>query len=501
MKPTNEQVEIVRSILKNKSVKVKAFAGSAKTTTLQMLANAYRGKNILYLAFNSSIQKEAKNKFNGLAEVKTIHSFALGYIRKTNKKFDIRNDNYKAIEVMNLFDIKREEAYETLESFEWFCNSDLEISDFIKIESMPQKENAIKLYSKMVKAELAVTHNAYLKMFQLMLAFNDVEINYDILLVDEAQDLNNVKISIINKINSKRKVIVGDSHQQIYNFIGSVDALEKIEGEIYYLTETFRFNKEIAKYANLLLSTFKCESKEIKTNVENSEAEIKTKAFISRSNSELIKKIAFFYENEDDSFKTVSTPEKLFSLVEELFYFIVGQKERIVKNKVLLNFEDINHLEAYIDESSEDGQENELKKAKELILEYKEKILDLKEFAEKQYFKKDGITTFLTTAHTSKGLEFDEVELADDFPLSYNLIAQSNCSCLEEFQKNLPFVDRKYIEEFNLLYVAITRAKRKLNINNCSAISSIMLPEELLDSRIKEAYNFYKSKKQGGRTM
>ena len=47
---------------------------------------------------------------------------------------------------------------------------------------------------------------------------------YDVLLWDEAQDMNPAMLDVFLK-QFKPKLVVGDSHQQIYRFRGAVDAL------------------------------------------------------------------------------------------------------------------------------------------------------------------------------------------------------------------------------------------------------------------------------------
>jgi superfamily I DNA/RNA helicase len=67
---------------------------------------------------------------------------------------------------------------------------------------------------------------------------------------------------------------------------------------------------------------------------------------------------------------------------------------------------------------------------------------------------KEGHCVILTTAHKSKGLEFDHVKLGDDFvDLNENLAALSE-----------PALDDSLVEELNILYVAISRARRSLEI-------------------------------------
>lgn len=59
----------------------------------------------------------------------------------------------------------------------------------------------------------------------------------------------------------------------------------------------------------------------------------------------------------------------------------------------------------------------------------------------------------MTTAHTSKGLEWNNVILNDDF-----------ASILEAIDMKKP--KATIIDEMNLIYVAITRAKDRLSINS-----------------------------------
>ena len=51
---------------------------------------------------------------------------------------------------------------------------------------------------------------------------------YDVLLWDEAQDMNPAMLDVCLK-QVKPKLVVGDSHQQIYSFRGAVDALRIVK--------------------------------------------------------------------------------------------------------------------------------------------------------------------------------------------------------------------------------------------------------------------------------
>jgi superfamily I DNA/RNA helicase len=66
----------------------------------------------------------------------------------------------------------------------------------------------------------------------------------------------------------------------------------------------------------------------------------------------------------------------------------------------------------------------------------------------------ENADVILSTVRKAKGLEWDSVKLENDFPLQGS--------------------DRFTEEEVNLLYVAITRARKKLNIKDCQAVNMLM---------------------------
>ena len=65
---------------------------------------------------------------------------------------------------------------------------------------------------------------------------------YDVLLWDEAQDMNPAMLDVCLK-QFKPKLVVGDSHQQIYSFRGAVDALRLVKE--HPATVVTRFNAVI----------------------------------------------------------------------------------------------------------------------------------------------------------------------------------------------------------------------------------------------------------------
>ena len=91
LKPTDEQDAIVSAALSGRSLKVEAYAGAGKTSTLKLVGEAMTSrpddKRILYLAFNKALADEAQRKIGVLGiECRTAHSLAF-----RNSSKDIRN--------------------------------------------------------------------------------------------------------------------------------------------------------------------------------------------------------------------------------------------------------------------------------------------------------------------------------------------------------------------------------------------------------------------------
>ena len=77
MHTTFEQKKIIDTDLAPGQVlKVLAFAGTGKTTTLVAYARKRPGRRFLYLAFNKSVQLEAAKKFPANVMARTAHSLA-----------------------------------------------------------------------------------------------------------------------------------------------------------------------------------------------------------------------------------------------------------------------------------------------------------------------------------------------------------------------------------------------------------------------------------------
>ena len=101
--------------------------------------------------------------------------------------------------------------------------------------------NDIALAMLDMDSEYPKTHDAYVKAWQL----SEPQLNYDYIMFDEAQDASPVLLSVILK-QSCQQIFVGDRYQSIYQFKGSVNAMDIIPYKTYPLSQSFRYGKEIA---------------------------------------------------------------------------------------------------------------------------------------------------------------------------------------------------------------------------------------------------------------
>lgn len=441
-KPTEEQNNIITTIKNmqdNETVMVIAFAGTGKTSTFYLTTHFLNQYTFLYLAFGKDIVKEAKKKFNSNVFVTTVNSLAFKAMVKDKK--EVRENAYKVHEVSEIFDCELSMASDILQIVNFYCNSDFENINNVAYHVSLRSKNIIEpfklaqeFYNKMKKREIKITHNFYLKEYSL----SDIPrtLNFDYVLLDEAQDTNRVTLAILKKVIGK-KILVGDPHQNIFtSFRGSVNAMKEVNIDYkLYLSCTFRCNQNIVDYANEVLFTYKKEKTPIVSMNNKNDYKIETTAYITRTNAQII-----FLISQFNDFRLIKEPDELFETTISIYNFLNKKPERIPdKHKYLNKFKNENELINHIYEFNDVELSSSLRIAKI----FKGYIYVIKNKAQKNN-NKNSKNIFIT-AHTSKGLEFDRVELQKDFK------KLSKIEKVEELE-----------EEANLLYVAITRAKYEI---------------------------------------
>ncbi|RJP86281.1 MAG: ATP-dependent helicase [Desulfobacteraceae bacterium] len=472
---TPEQKQIVACDLSpGESLKVVAFAGTGKTSILVEYAKARPQLRFLYLAFNKSVQLEAAQKFPANVTARTSHSLAFGI--KGYKHKDRLVSGFRAGTVMDALELdKFEDAKFTIDTlYRYLISASPKVArqhipyqakTFYEQckEPMPDFVNLANRLGRLMcdgsDERIGMLHDGYLKLYQL----SSPVLHYDCILLDEAQDINPVTSAFVMaqarpglRPKAASIILVGDTHQQIYSFRGAKDTLENIQtSKTLFLTRSFRFDNKVARIANMVLGIFKGEKKKVvgtpgaKTGKPEWDPEHYT--VIARTNAAIFDKAVQLCRTRKIGFVGGIQGYRL-QTIKDVYHLFAHQTGRIM-DPFIKRFPEYGDLKAYV-EAVEDV---ELLSVCRVVENYKFSIPQLvRMITEKAVDVKDA-QVLLTTAHKSKGLEWPNVHLMGDFqPL------------IEKDE----LVDPKTIEpdEFNLVYVAMTRTISRLRFDKESNI-------------------------------
>ena len=496
---TEEQKDIINTLYTDEqNIKINAYAGSGKTAVLLELAKEIRKNDqdckILYVVFNRSMLEESKNKFGELGlnvECQTTHGFALKRFSamtdedisiipsldfntfmeiKNNKKYAKSWIKFKTInELLNAFCL----TYDDLDTFIGNIYKQNQYNLQSKV-SINERDFFKDIYNYMIDNNL-YTHGMYLKEYACN--SRDKITSYKYILLDEAQDTNLMFYRILKRMKYNKLYIVGDKMQNIYQFAKTINIFDKIDGNDYNLSTSFRINNHECKLANDILykhyHNFKKNSiKNFKnrTKVNNT----KEKTILFRLNSTLFEyatnlisnadnikvnfmdtnnqghadgfdscfnDMLYFYYRLLDSYDTIKANElkKQFSFsVCKLTdnYAKISKKENmslyhyLIRNKAILPLDYIKYFNFFM--------LNELD-----IIEVLNKVRN------SENCENPNKIYNLSTVHRYKGLEAENVKIAPD---EWSIKTDAEC---------------------NLCYVAVTRATTKMDAKPI---------EELLDN-------------------
>lgn len=458
MKPTNEQQTAIDLVALNPDddLKIEAFAGAGKTTTLNGIAKARTGRG-LYLAFNRAIKDEATAKFPGSVQCKTAHGLAYGPVgSKYRDRLKGRITPRLLEERYNLQTVgkvgPRGVAILALRTIAQFCQSgdgELMLPHFPTAATKdPEVLNAVsevakRLWQDMVNlnSDLPVTHDFYLKKW----AMTGPRIGADYILFDEAQDANGVMLSIVMP-QAAQKIFVGDRYQQIYSWRGAINAMQVIPtARSCQITQSFRFGTPIAEVANDILNGFLNAGVDIKgydvipSRID--EIDGHPDAYLFRTNGALIGRLVDLLDADRSPVVAVTSGTRdLITLMDGAEQLKDGQRCYLPE---LAAFETWAELCEYAE--SEIGGD-----LAPLVKLMDRDVREIRRALERtQYVREQDAEVTLSTAHKSKGREWGSVKLANDFQEP----------------------DEDNTEEANLLYVAATRARNVLDISDCSVLT------------------------------
>ncbi len=468
--PTQEQLDILSAFKENRVLKVNAVAGSGKSSTLRLLAENNHEPS-LYICFNKVVAEEASEKFPQHVVCKTTHSLAYSYFgtklrHKMKRPFGgYRNVAWTPAEIAKYFkiqdfpcgddnDIKANAiasfAKQTVRKFQNSPEKKIgqdhlpraELKDIRRlhpdIEIKKLMLEILKFANRLWKERTDVIspvmadHDTYMKLWQL----SDPVLNYKTIYVDEAQDSNPVLLDVLSKQKHCKIVYVGDTYQSIYEFRNAKNAMELIDAPTKVLSKSFRYGQEIADIATFIIR----DAIQVKglESIPSKIVEITDKPYtkLFRTNAALLTEAVSLVSQGYKVHCAISADEYIKKLKSAEALFMRDYKN--VKEDSIVPYSNWYEL---LEASKEDPElkriANTVKDAK--VQEFINAIEQLTDSTEQA-------DILLTTAHKSKGKEWDNVIVADDFDIERI------------------FGEVIYQQDINLLYVACTRAIKKLDV-------------------------------------
>jgi F-box protein 18 (helicase) len=472
VKPTQEQQAILDST--GRVLLINARAGTGKTTTLRMIASAHPDLKILYLVFNRKAREEASGKFPRNVEVRTVHSLAFSRNVGQVGNFSIadmlpafkgrQNAQQLAALSHDLVEFFMNSPFPKVdEAMEVFQKEHLGyLSDEMKESVQDHRDRIVQtcreILGQWYRQERPCPHDFYLKLFHREGSFYRSLNSFDMVLVDEGQDLSPIMLDALKHCR-KRIVIVGDTHQQIYSFRYAIDAMKRFSFDHERdLTMSFRFGKKIADLASVFIREAKGEKGfRIKGNPEKSSGVAfyskpprpKTGercSVLSRTNLALFEH-ALGLRSTGIPFSLQGNIAGILGRILDVYWLWQEDHERI-RDPLIRSFEDLEALEAYAADLDDFQLANMIDVVREYARILPDAVFDIMKISKSTAENQKGPGIILSTVHGAKGQEYDRVYIDPDIAASLS--------------RPEALLTHAFGDEANIAYVAFTRAIRDL---------------------------------------
>lgn len=353
-------------------------------------------------------------------------------------------------------------------------------------------KHARAILQSICEREVTMTFDAYLKFFAVLCMRNRASLHtpgreYDFILVDEGQDLNPPMEQVIaaHVGGPARVILVGDPHQSIYSFNNCRNALRD-DGSLdffatFHLTGTFRSRGEVTSVGGAALRVLK---KERRPYVGLSRREGKVICPCVKYEGDSDGEVAHVFRYNRTLFKHAATLavsgvpfctshtggqfESILELVRGCWYLMVGGVEWLedLDWRVQQRFQGLSSwgdLESSIGTLDDDDLETAVGITKDME---RKGVLSSESGSEAPilgkmlHHRSAASKVFLTTCHRAKGHEWNDVWVADDFLPGWEHGGFDGV--LKRLAAGGPPWQCVLVDELNLVYVAVTRARRNL---------------------------------------
>lgn len=468
----------------DKNILVNAVAGSGKTrTTLELMKRTPEYLKGMYVAFNKHIVTEIKEK-NPPPNfvIGTLHSRGYQAVAKSTRS-KLKLDEWKTFKLIKSHikdnpsiwkDVQKSKINGKIASIAEFWNyyrlsNQKDMSGF---KSLVQKYNLNVSNADFPKIEYCIkTLNDYnsrrnnvqefvidfIDMIYLPVYLNLFIEQVDVLMIDEAQDLSVIQHDFVKKLLKEggRQVVVGDPHQAIYNFGGSdIESWNKfseMQNAVQLpLSYCYRCGKNITDKANMVHNIMESPDwmEDGIVEEDGNLFAVQSGDFILCRNTKPLVELYFkFLELEKPCYiKGSEIGVGLAKVLED--YTKLSSKDTITEMNKELNKIYRELIAHGVQQPQRHGKYISYCEKLEIVTLFAWKYDTTLEIIEriKSIFAEDGKGIILSTIHKSKGLEADNVYIY--LP---NLIPSKYAESPIELE-----------QEANLLYVAITRARKRL---------------------------------------
>lgn len=260
---------------------IDAVAGSGKTTTLIEGVARAPEQNPLVCAFNKRIADELTTRLSHtLATAKTLHSLGYGLIRRQWKGMPVAEESARAdqltgavvaadtpVPIRRLVSKLHTKAREMC-PLDW--DEDTLTALALQFDCEPDEGwRQYNLAYVVERAAEALAHAAtvvptraigidYADMVSLPLMWSLTSPEYDLVVVDEAQDMSAAQLELAQRVSSGRICLVGDRFQSLYSWrgadVGGMDRLKQtLRAAELPLSTTYRCATSIVARAQRLV--------------------------------------------------------------------------------------------------------------------------------------------------------------------------------------------------------------------------------------------------------
>lgn len=479
--PTEQQQAVIDAVRSGEDVVVRALAGTGKTTTLRLIAERMHteqpGRRVVYVAFNKAIQVEASQRMPKNVEARTGDSLAYRAVpRYVQQRLGAKDALRRPDDIARHLGVTADlvvaghggvspteqvaAALRAVEQYAISADDDITAKHF---GLSPETASVLLPVAQRVWADiqaedgrLRVTNSHITKMWALTRPdltdrTSGVNTPADVVFFDEAQDINPVMAKVI-AAQRIQKVYVGDSNQAINGFRGAVDELDHVEVDHDLpLTKSWRFGPQVAdmgnRYLQLLEAPHRVEGGGADSTILKPGTMTDPDAILVRSNAGAVSAIGGW----QNLGKIVGVPKgtkgDLRKLVDTVRWLQGEGRQPASLHEDLAAY----RTWAEVKRAEEQGDDAKLS----MLV----RIVDSKPLAELDHMvdqlvdagDKDDRRTpdmVVSTAHKAKGLEWERVQIGDDFRGPKNVSGKTVMPDPEELR---------------LAYVAVTRARKELD--------------------------------------